>query len=500
MLVLFFCNIKRVSEKGMKKRNRIGLLLVGMAVTMFFSIGIESNAAKKESPVETAKNGIVEIQSGFTDSEGKFWRMQYGSGFLVSNTQGSTVIITNNSIVQNSIKARTAYCEKKGIITEGVSYENEIRVVVKGDVLTQASVLASSKTQDYCVLTTESVINEKTALKIENSKKLSKGDTVYAMGFPKPEKGLEYAKENVEVYEGKVEENSDTSLRFSAVISKGSTGGPLLNEEGYVVGISSPMQAEAALGCALPILEIEEILQNFSVIYGNSSWDILTDKMDMLYKECKEISEKGGYKKDSFVELQNALAVVDKLSEQENPSIEELDTAYQTLSAAKASLVPKMKKTTITIYVLAGAGALLLIYFLYLLIMNHKETKAMQDSMQKQSMQPCSLVQESDVDSYVEMKMLQLRKLRNGQVFKISKDDCIIGKSPDMADFVIEGNQAVSRKHAKISKKNNSYYLSDLDSLNGTYLNGRKVRSKEEAVLRIGDIVRIADEEFEVRY
>ncbi|MGN0290468.1 MAG: hypothetical protein ACI4C5_00945, partial [Lachnospiraceae bacterium] len=151
----------------MKKRNRIGLLLVGMAVTMFFSIGIESNAAKKESPVETAKNGIVEIQSGFTDSEGKFWRMQYGSGFLVSNTQGSTVIITNNSIVQNSIKARTAYCEKKGIITEGVSYENEIRVVVKGDVLTQASVLASSKTQDYCVLTTESVIKEKTAQKIE---------------------------------------------------------------------------------------------------------------------------------------------------------------------------------------------------------------------------------------------------------------------------------------------------------------------------------------------
>ncbi|MGN0292255.1 MAG: FHA domain-containing protein, partial [Lachnospiraceae bacterium] len=335
---------------------------------------------------------------------------------------------------------------------------------------------------------------------IENSKKLSKGDTVYAMGFPKPEKGLEYAKENVEVYEGKVEENSDTNLRFSAVISKGSTGGPLLNEEGYVVGISSPMQAEAASGCALPILEIEEILQNFSVIYGNSSWDILTDKMDMLYKECKEISEKGGYKKDSFVELQNALAVVDKLSEQENPSIEELDTAYQTLSAAKASLVPKMKKITITIYVLAGAGALLLIYFLYLLIMNHKEAKAMQDSMQKQGMQPCSLVQESDVDSYVEMKMLQLRKLRNGQVFKISKDGCIIGKSPDMADFVIEGNQAVSRKHAKISKKNNSYYLSDLDSLNGTYLNGRKVRSKEEAVLRIGDIVRIADEEFEVRY
>lgn len=54
-------------------------------------------------------------------------------------------------------------------------------------------------------------------------------------------------------------------------------------------------------------------------------------------------------------------------------------------------------------------------------------------------------------------------------------------------------NPAVSRFHAKIEYLGGEYYLVDLNSTNGTYLNGEKLRSHERKRLESGDRVRFAD-------
>ena len=56
------------------------------------------------------------------------------------------------------------------------------------------------------------------------------------------------------------------------------------------------------------------------------------------------------------------------------------------------------------------------------------------------------------------------------------KSRITIGRNPDCDVFI--DDQLVSRNHAEISKEGSDYYLTDLDSTNGTFLNDQEVKGK----------------------
>lgn len=58
--------------------------------------------------------------------------------------------------------------------------------------------------------------------------------------------------------------------------------------------------------------------------------------------------------------------------------------------------------------------------------------------------------------------------------------------------------RSVSRKHAEITAEGDDYFLTDLQSGNGTLLNGNKIKAKEKNLLRQGDIITIED--FEIHF
>ncbi|MBW1882972.1 MAG: FHA domain-containing protein [Deltaproteobacteria bacterium] len=68
----------------------------------------------------------------------------------------------------------------------------------------------------------------------------------------------------------------------------------------------------------------------------------------------------------------------------------------------------------------------------------------------------------------------------------------VLGRE-ETADLVIDDASA-SRRHAVIEKRANGYYLRDLGSANGTYLNG--LLHAQEARLREGQRFRIGQTEF----
>ena len=93
-------------------------------------------------------------------------------------------------------------------------------------------------------------------------------------------------------------------------------------------------------------------------------------------------------------------------------------------------------------------------------------------------------------------KVAYFSRNRDGsdRTLPILKGSAIIGKSGE-ADIQID-SRAVSRRHAKISVRDGIYHISDLGSMNGTYLNGRRLKEEESGALRSADEVRFADEIF----
>ena len=67
----------------------------------------------------------------------------------------------------------------------------------------------------------------------------------------------------------------------------------------------------------------------------------------------------------------------------------------------------------------------------------------------------------------------------------LDRDHLILGKSRKQSDVVLPG-AAVSRKHARIERRMDGYYVTDLFSTNGTFLDGRRLESGQAVVLKNG--------------
>lgn len=80
---------------------------------------------------------------------------------------------------------------------------------------------------------------------------------------------------------------------------------------------------------------------------------------------------------------------------------------------------------------------------------------------------------------------------------EITSDQFLIGKKKDAVDGWLKA-RGISRLHGKISKEEGTYYLTDLNSTNGTFLNGGRLEVNEKARIRQGDIVGFADVKYVV--
>ena len=81
------------------------------------------------------------------------------------------------------------------------------------------------------------------------------------------------------------------------------------------------------------------------------------------------------------------------------------------------------------------------------------------------------------------------------QDIAIEKDSFILGKEAGEVDGCITG-KSVSRIHARISREDGSYYLEDMNSTNGTYLNGEQLEYRQKEKLAARDRVMFGIEEF----
>jgi ABC-type multidrug transport system fused ATPase/permease subunit len=81
----------------------------------------------------------------------------------------------------------------------------------------------------------------------------------------------------------------------------------------------------------------------------------------------------------------------------------------------------------------------------------------------------------------------------------INKPEFTIGKNSDSVDGVIQFNQAISRVHCKFVCVENRYFLVDIGSSNGTFVNGARVAVNSQVPVKAGDRIKLANSEFVLR-
>lgn len=97
-------------------------------------------------------------------------------------------------------------------------------------------------------------------------------------------------------------------------------------------------------------------------------------------------------------------------------------------------------------------------------------------------------------------RMIKLVAINAPEHFEmlIDSEDLLIGKKQELVDKAIQFNKMISRKHCRISCVNGVYFISDEGSANGTFVNGARVVQGQRCQINRGDIIRLADSDFQI--
>ncbi len=74
----------------------------------------------------------------------------------------------------------------------------------------------------------------------------------------------------------------------------------------------------------------------------------------------------------------------------------------------------------------------------------------------------------------------------------LNRDMTLVGAMGEVADVLLD-KPSISRMHARIWKKGQEWWIADLNSRNGTFVNGKKLEIEEECLLQPEDKVTFAD-------
>jgi S1-C subfamily serine protease len=221
---------------------------------------------------EEVKDAVVVIRGLMLQSDA-FRRTYYsqvqGSGF-VYNFNGKIVVITNYHVVEDTINITVTFINGNG-------YE--------------ATVLGSDPYADLAVLSTDAPQSDYSTLEIVDSTTLKVGDPVIAVGNPYGLAGSMTTGIISALGRTITEEMSGyypiaNVIQMSAPINSGNSGGPLLNYQGQVVGITTAIVSDSqGLGFAIPsstvLREIESLITEGS--YNQHSW-LGASGTDMTYE------------------------------------------------------------------------------------------------------------------------------------------------------------------------------------------------------------------------
>ena len=555
-------NVKTASSRLLA-----AILAVCLAAVMAVGAGVlltpaDSAYAAVNQKVLDQRAGVFKFNWGIDGQE-----YARGSAFLINE---DTVVTAYHCVMPSSWEL-----ERYNLTAQDVQDRSTYTVTIAGDFQVPAKLEKFSEKQDMAILKLDQKLNNVKSLTLRDSSEVDASEVVYALGFPasadqnavltftsndvavidgtvtKPEGQMTYMTNTKQLCEGSF---LMTSCRFE----NGSSGGPMVDAEGNVIGIC--------------------VASDSSFYYAAAS-DILMQALDTMAYEYKKADATGGdesssgaapkaeeytlsfaaldqaisaaegldsskYTEDSFKAVKTALeaAKAAKDTKLDDPTDKEayekaqaeIDAAAKALTDATGALkdAPTGPDTGMIVAIVIAVIVVIAIIILIVVMRGrNKKTQenaptvplggtpqvtgaAAQPALQSggsQSWQKpgaaapsagaaeTTILDEEASDTVILFQAASggsLTRMSTNEQIPINSAEFTIGRERSKVNYCLEGNTSISRVHVRIVVRDGKVYCIDNKAANGTYINGVKCRPGEEVLLKSGDIITLADEKF----
>ena len=560
------------------KLHRLLTLLMALVMTLGLFTSAYASGTANEA-VQADRSGVLCIEYGYIDGN-TFVPWYVGSAFLINEN----TLLTCYHVVRITDEDERAYFASE----YGNDWEKHmgIQLIVANGTYVAAAERLGNAEVDFSILTLQDKIANHSILTLRKEP-TSTSEAITALGFPYTVTELtegtatKFTAEDVTATSGTVSKAQTTMyginyIQHNALIQGGNSGGPLVDVDGYVVGINSAVDAKSeSYSYATAIDQVIISLDSLGIDYlsadssvapandetGDSDGDEGSDN-DGPVSAPVEVVDKSAlnaaiaanqgkdqsiYTAESWAEFDSALRAAERIADNDDATQTEVDSALSDLN--RAVLVEK--PSGINPILIGGIAAAVIVVVAVILIVvltsKKKESKDTYSSfsggdftapaptpapaapannggfaavapqnVQYNASYP-SGAGETDVltsgagetsvlssnageTSVLSSKpyAILIRKIGGEQV-TVSASNFTIGRERRRVDYCISNNTSVGRSHAKLVNNNGSICVVDLDSKNGTFVNGVKCAPNVSVPLHSGDTLTLADEDFEIK-
>lgn len=544
---------------GKKMRKKWFELIIYLVLFLLIGTGTELHSSALEAASVTdatesdadfsygsydVKQSIVVLQAVYIGEDGYPNILGQENGFFIGTADSGFFFICGRACITFSEE------QKMGIAANlGVDYNKfsiSYQVIMEPDVRIGMSQVVESEQLGIVILKPDTSLGNVTSLRLgDNDYDNQVGDCLQILGKHGEEAG--YCNEGTLV-DWRTLEDTHFYLH-DVVINNDNYGCPVLNENQEVVAIN--IYSDGTLNYALQIGEVRKLCELVGIQY-NPPIQVDTQELEQLMQDYENLNP-DRYTAESLELCQTYYETAQQYMQEvvENQidyaSQAKIDACADNLKNAIDGLNQKRVNIKLWLKILLIVSVLSFVGFVVVLVLcitqRNKFRKKLKLEEQKQITaeealrisgritpgeeknllsagmpinRSLSIIEQNKEYKNPETSVLGnedmisqrysntqihnnafLIRKRTGEEILINKNRFFVGKDEECVDYKIKYNANISRRHAVIRKISGNFYIQDMDTTNGTYVNGVRLRDQEEQMLQTGDIILMADEEFE---
>lgn len=488
--------------KTIKNARLTRIVVLAMVVCMAVSLLLPTTALAANTAVNDAKNGVVQVRVTYTDDAGIVEDLFSGTGFLINDN----TVLTCNHVVTLTAGELAALAEIYQKTVPEFQSRLKIAITVSRDVTIDATIINSSETMDFAILRLSTSLQGKKALAIRSSATVEQTEHVFAIGFPDISSDAQsfstYTSEDATIAEGVVNKNGayfDANVKYlqtSCELDFGNSGGPMVDENGNVVGLCAGYldSAASAVYFAVGIDQVTEVLSALGIPYTPAESQPVVNEPVVVEPTTEPVEEEPVA---TVAPTLPPVVLPDDIVDDE-------------------PVEPKNNMGLILI--IAAVAVAVVVIIVVVVVAGGKKKKpvaapvapvAPRNSFEPAPTTPIQGVGETTVlnaGAAGETTVLSrnvnggtLIRKRTGETVNVNQENFVIGRERKDVNYCIADNTAVSRIHAKLIVRNGVTYLTSMTDKNGTFVNNTKVMRNQEVALKNGDHITLANEELEYR-